>query len=135
MTADLVLRGVLGVLAAYHLVMGVAATFAPAAAARMAGGLYGLRVAESPALRYGARMLGLHATALGALLLVATLDPRGHAAIAWVVAGLQLARAAARLGLRRDVHAAFGIPARRNALNAALLVAEAAVISGCLMAL
>lgn len=130
--AEAVLRAVLGILAAYHLTMGALCVFSPLAAARLGGILYALEAEETPQLRYGVRMLGLYALSIGALLVLATFDPRGQLAVILVVAGLQLARAATRLVLRRDLAAAFGIPARRNAIGAAALVAQAAALVACL---
>lgn len=129
MSGEGLLALVLALLAAYHLAMGALCLLAPRGAARLAGALYALRTDESPALRHGVRMLGLYALALGALLAVAALDPRGHAEVAWVLAGLQLARAIARLVWRRDLERIFGIPQRRNAISAVVLVVEAAVIA------
>lgn len=135
MTPELVLRAVLGILAVYHVGMGVTAFASPRTAARLAGWLYALDAQETPALRYGVRMLGLYALGLGALLAVATANPAGNVEIAAVVAGLQLARAAARLAFRHELAAAFHVPPRRNALNAAVLVLEAAVIAAMLLLL
>lgn len=123
------LRAVLAVLAGYHLLMGGLAATAPRVAARVAGSLYALQATETPQLRYGVRMLGLYALALGVLLALAARDPRAHLPVIVVVGGLQLARAVARLALRDEVHAAFGVPTRRNALNAGVLLAEVVVLA------
>ena len=131
-TAELLLRLVLGVLAAYHLGIGLASLVSARLTARIMGALYGIGVDESAQMRYAVRMLGLHALALGALLVPAALSPAEHRATVVVVCGLQLARAACRLLLRRELTAAFRVSPRRNALNAALLVAEAAVLAVCL---
>lgn len=133
MTAELVLRGVLALLCAYHLGIGIAAVASPRLANRAAGALYSLQAAETPQLRYGVRMLGLYALALGALLAFAAWNPREHVEIIAVTAGLQLARAVSRLLLRRELSDAFGIPARRNRVNAAVLVAEAGALAVCLL--
>ena len=126
-----ILRALLALLAGYHLAIGVVSVASLRATARVVGALYGLSVAETPALRYAVRMLGLYALALGALLALAARAPATHRDVIAVVAGLQLARAACRLLLRRELAAAFQLPARRNAINAALLVAEAAVLVAC----
>ena len=74
------------------------------------------------------RMLGLYALALGSLLALATWNPTGYRAVIVVAAGLQLASAACRILLRKELTTGFNIPARRNYLNASLLVAEACVL-------
>ena len=133
MTAETLLRGVLALLSAYHLGIGAISVASPRFAARVGGALYAVEAAETPQLRYGLRMLGLYATALGVLLAVAAWNPREHAAIIVVAAALQVSRAVARLVLRRELTEAFHIPPRRNAFNAAVLVAEAATLAWCLV--
>lgn len=133
MTAEVTLRAVLALLCVYHLGIGIAAVTSPRLVSRVAGALYSLQAAETPQLRYGVRMLGLYALALGTLLAFAAWDPRGHVEVIVVTAGLQLARAVSRLLLRHELSDAFGIPARRNALNAAVLLAEAGVLGICLL--
>ena len=132
--AEVLLRLVLGVLALYHLGIGLASVLSGRLTARVAEAMYGIRVDASPQVRYAVRMLGLYALALGALLVPAALSPAAHREIIVVVCGLQLARAACRVLLRRELTAAFRVSPRRNALNAALLVAEAAVLAVCLPA-
>ena len=127
--AEAALRAVLGLLAVYHLGMGALSALAPAHAGRLGSALYGVRAAETPQLRYGLRMLGLYALALGMLLAIAAVEPRAHRSVIAVAAALQAARAVARIVLRGELAAAFAVPAGRNALNAALLLAEAAVLA------
>jgi hypothetical protein len=128
-SAELLLRAVLAVLAAYHLGIGLASVLSGRLTRRVAGALYGIGVEESAQMRYAVRMLGLYALALGALLVPAVLEPAAHRDVIVVVCGLQLARAACRVLLRRELTAAFHVSPRRNAFNAALLVAEAAVLA------
>jgi hypothetical protein len=125
---EIALRAVLALLAAYHLGVGILSVLSPSSAARVASRLYGTTAVESPQLRYGVRMLGLYALALGSLLALATASPGEYRAVIVVAAGLQLARAACRIALRHELAAGFSVPARRNYLNATLLVAEAAVL-------
>jgi|SRR5947208_3265413 len=129
--ASTILRALLALLAGYHLAIGVVSVASLRVTARVVAALYGLSVAETPALRYAVRMLGLYALALGALLALAARAPGAHRDVIAVVAGLQLARAACRLLLRHELTAAFQLPMRRNAVHAALLVAEAAVLVAC----
>jgi hypothetical protein len=125
----IILRVVLGLLAAYHLAMGWLAVLSPATAGRASAMLYRASVADAPELRYAVRMLGLYAVAIGSLLALATWSPSEYRAVIIVTAGLQLARAACRILLRRELAAGFDVPARRNYLSASLLVAEACVLA------
>lgn len=129
MNEILALRGVLGLLAAYHVGIGLLAVFSPRMTARVSGALYALEAAENPQLRYGVRMLGLYALAIGALLSLAVWKPADYTEVILVVCGLQLARAACRVLLRQELAAAFNVPPRRNALNASLLLAQAFVLA------
>ena len=125
---DLALRAVLALLTTYHVGVGVVSVLSPSAAMRVSSRLYGTTVAGTPQLRYGVRMLGLYALALGSLLALATSSPAEYRAVIVVAAGLQLARAACRVVLRHELAAGFRVPAKRNYVNASLLVAEAAVL-------
>lgn len=127
--AEGVLRVGLGVLAVYHLGMGLMATLVPRAAGRLGALLYAVEVEETPQLRYGLRMLGLYALAVGSLAALAAWDPRRRLPIIYVVIGLQLARATARLALRDEVAAAFGISSRRNAVHAVTLAVYAVALT------
>jgi hypothetical protein len=128
MIAHVALHLVLGALALYHLGIGVASLLSFEAVSRIARPLYGLDLQASVQLRYAVRMLGLYALALGTLLAFAALQPRANRNVILVVAGLQLARALSRVVFRHELASAFHVPLRRNALNAAVLVAEAAVL-------
>lgn len=128
----LALQGVLALLALYHLGIGVLAVWSPRRAERIGGALYGLGFAGSPQLRYAIRMLGLYALALGAILSLATWQPKEYRGVIVVVIGLQLARAACRVFLRQELTMAFNISPRRNALNTSFLIAEALVLALCL---
>jgi len=131
MTSSLALRAVLALLAVYHLAIGVVSVSSLTLTARVTARLYGIAVGESPQLRYAVRMLGLYALALGALLALAAWRPSEHREVIAVVCALQLARAGCRVLFRDELTAAFRVPARRNAVGAALLVAEAAVLAVC----
>lgn len=128
---DALLRGVLALLAAYHLGIGLLSVSSLGATGRVAGALYGVALGADPdpRFRHAVRMLGLYALALGTLLALAARDPLTHRDVIAVVAALQLARAAGRLLWRETLATAFGVPPRRNAVNAALLVAEAAALA------
>ena len=130
--AAVALRVVLVVLAVYHLGIGVVSIASLRITARVTGRLYGLTVSENSALRYSVRMLGLYAVALGTLLALAARAPGSHRDVIVVVALLQLARALHRVVLRRELYEGFQVPPRRNAFNAALLVAEATVLLACM---
>lgn len=120
----LLLQAVLGVLAIYHLAIGVASVLSFDATSRIVAGLYEVQLQATAQLRYAIRMLGVSALALGALMALAALDPAGRREIVLVVAGLQLARATCRVVFRRELREAFGVPPRRNAAAIAVLLFE-----------
>jgi hypothetical protein len=128
----LVLQTVLAILALYHLGMGLLSVVSPRAAGKVAGSMYGIAVTENPQLRYAMRMLGLYALALGSLLLLATLNPSEFRVVIVVVAGLQLARAACRIILSRELTTAFDVSPGRNAISTVVLLAESVVLIVCL---
>jgi hypothetical protein len=118
----------LGVLAAYHLGIGLVSVASGRWTAVVTQRLYGLHLAADPALRHATRMLGLYALALGTLLAAAAVAPREHRLVIAVLAGLQLARAVARVAGRRRLAETFGVQPRANAAGAGLLVLEAALL-------
>ena len=128
---EILLRAVLAALAAYHLGIGALSVLSERGLRRVARAFYGADLEPSDQLRQAAKMLGLYALALGALLLVAAWRPHEHREIVLVVAGLQLARAAIRIRDQGLLSRSFGIPTPRNALNVSLLVGEAAVLAIC----
>jgi hypothetical protein len=132
--SETLLRALLTLLAAYHLGIGLLSALRPRTAGRVSATLYGTNVAESPQLRYGLRMLGLYAIAIGSLLVLAAASPAQHRPVILVACALQLARAACRIAFRSELTAAYGISPRRNYLNASLLVAEALVLAVALPA-
>jgi len=131
MMAAVALRTVLLVLALYHLVIGVVSVLSFRATTRLTSAFYGLSVRDDPQLAYAVRMLGLYALAVGSLLVFAAREPTTHRDVIAVVAGLQLLRAASRIVSGRELESAFALPPRRNAINAALLVVEAAILVLC----
>ena len=130
-TSTLLLRGLLALLAVYHLGIGIVSIASLRLTAVVTARLYGLSVVESPALRYAVRMLGLYAITLGALLALAARAPSAHRDVIAVVAGLQLARALCRIYFGNELTAAFRLRPRRNLANAALLIGEALVLVAC----
>ena len=130
----LLARAVLFVLAAYHLTVGALSLFSHAAASNLVARLYGATsLDDSPQLRYAVKMLGLQALALGALAAVAAWSPAEHRDVVAALAALQAGRAACRLAFRRSLRETFGIPERRNLLNASLLIVEAVILVAVLV--
>lgn len=127
---EVVLRVLLGLLAAYHIGMGAVAVVSPTYAGRLAGTFYGVSLSPAPQTQYVIRMLGLLAVAIGSLLTVAMLEPAGNRATIVVVAALQASRAACRILFADHLHRNLGLSRSRNALNAALLVAQAVLLLG-----
>lgn len=127
-SGEVVLRVLLGLLAAYHIGMGTASVFSPAYAARLAEASYGVTLSADPQTQYLIRMLGLLAVAIGSLLTIAMLEPAGNRGTIVVIAALQASRAACRILFAGHLHQSFGLPRTRNALNAALLVCQAVLL-------
>ena len=131
MIASVALRTLLVLLAIYHLVIGAVSVLSFRATARLTSAFYGLSVRDDPQLAYAVRMLGFYALAVGSLLVFAAREPATHRDVIAVVAGLQLLRAVSRIVSGRELASAFRLPTRRNAINAALLVAEAVILVLC----
>jgi len=129
--APALLRATLALLAAYHLAIGLVSVASPAGTRRVARAFYGLALEPGPQVAYAVRMLGLYALALGTLVALAAWRPAEHRATVLVLAALQGARALSRLASARTLAADFGVPPARNRANAALLLAEAAVLAFC----
>ena len=123
-----VVQLVLWLLAVYHLVMGSAALFVPALAARLVRSLYGATLPESDAFRYATSMIGVLALAVGLLAAVAALRPAEHRAIVGALLVLQLGRLFCRVRDRRLLGTAFGVSARGNAAAIGVLAAECVVL-------
>lgn len=129
MTHDVGLRVVLGLLAAYHLVIGLVSVASHRWTARLTRGLYALSLGEDARFQYAVKMLGLYALVLGALLVLAACDPAAHRPVIAALIFLQAARGLSRLAFRRLLAEGFGVPRRRNAAHAGLLLATAAVLA------
>ncbi|MEO5814817.1 MAG: hypothetical protein ABIT20_06010 [Gemmatimonadaceae bacterium] len=119
---------VLWLLAAYHLVMGTVALFAPEVAPRMVGSLYGASVSTSGQLRYMTSMIGALALAIGGLAVVAAQRPYANRPIIAMLIVLQLSRVFCRVRDRRVLAEAFGVSGRANSAAIAVLVAESAIL-------
>jgi hypothetical protein len=129
LTSDIGLRVVLGLLAAYHLAIGLVSIASHRWTARLTRGLYALSLGEDARFRYAVKMLGLYALAFGALLALAARDPAAHRPVIAALIFLQTARALTRLAFRRLLAEGFGVPPRRNAAHACLLLATAALLA------
>ena len=126
---EMVLCGVLALLAAYHLSMGVASVFFQRGAAGLARTLYGVEMEGSGArFDYALRMLGVYALAFGFLLACAAADPAGHRSVIPGAILLQSIRAASRLASTGALRAAFGVAPARNRWGAALLAVQAGLL-------
>jgi hypothetical protein len=127
---EMVLRGVLALLAVYHLSMGIASVFFQRGAAGLARTLYGVEMEGSgERFGYALRMLGLYALAFGFLLACAAMDPAGHRSVIVAAILLQSVRAVSRLASAGTLRAAFGVAAARNGFSAALLAVQAALLA------
>ena len=126
--ADLVVRCVLWLLAAYHLAMGGIAVLAPSVASRVVRALYGAAVVESGQVRYMTSMIGALAIAIGGLAVVAALSPAANHSIVAALIVLMITRIFCRVRDRRLLAESFGVSGRRNMAAIALLAAESAIL-------
>ncbi len=120
---------VLWLLAAYHIVMGAIALFAPDLAPRMVGSLYGASVAAGGQIRYMTSMIGALALVVGGLAVVAAQRPLDNRPIIAALLVLQLSRVFCRVRDRRRLAESFGVSGRANSAAIAVLAAESVVLS------
>lgn len=130
-TQSIVLRAVLGILAIYHLGIGLLSILSPAWTARVSKGLYAISLEGTPQFRYALKMLGLYALTIGFLLVLAAWRPEEHREIIVAIILLQSMRALFRLFYNPMVTDAFSVPTSRNVLNASLLLAEVVALLAC----
>ncbi len=116
-------------LAAYHLVMGTIALFAPSQAARAAGALYGARLGDAAPLRYATSMIGALALAIGGLAATAAAHPDDNRPVIGALLALQLARLFCRVRDRRLLADSLGVPPGRNAAMVAVLGVEVVILA------
>ncbi len=128
---SLVLRSVLGILAIYHLGIGIVSVLSPAWTAKVSKGLYAISLEGTPQFGYALKMLGLYALTIGFLLVLATWRPEEHRAIIVGIILLQSLRAIFRLFFNPVVTGAFAVRTSRNVLNASLLIAEVVALVVC----
>jgi hypothetical protein len=127
---EMVLRGVLALLAVYHLSMGLVSVFFQRGAAGLARRLYGIEMEGSgERFSYALRMLGVYALAFGFLLARAAMDPAGHRSVIAAAILLQSIRAASRLASTGALRTAFGVAPARNRWGAALLAVQAGLLA------
>ena len=126
---SLLVRVVLWLLAAYHLIMGAVAVIAPGVAPTIMRALYGLSLTESGQARYMTSMIGALAVAIGSLAAVAALSPASNHPIISALLLLQLVRICCRVRDRRLLADSFGVTNARNAVAIALLAIEATILA------
>ena len=126
--SDFGLRILLGILAFYHLGIGVVSAFWPERTYRVAGALYAIQVTPDLPLNYAVRMLGLYALTFSYLLTLAALHPARYPDTIRACILLLLLRAAWRLRYRQEFTRAFSVTPRRNLGHALLLLAEAGLL-------
>jgi hypothetical protein len=119
---------VLWLLAAYHIVMGVVALFAPQSAPMVVRSLYGAAVTTNGQLRYMTSMIGALSLAIGGLAAVAAPRPYDNRAIIAALLALQLSRVFCRVRDRRVLAQSFGVSRRANVAAIAVLSAESVVL-------
>ena len=127
----LALLAVVWILLIYHVGIGALSMFFPSVTAEFAGSFYGTRLELDAQSEYMLKALGMYALFVASVLGIAVRDPERYRALLVAVAGLQLLRAFSRLAYFDVLSAGLEVPMGRNALNVALLVAEAAVLIAC----
>ena len=125
----LLLRGLLGFLAGYHLMIGLASVLSLPATASITRQLYAIELNPGAQFGYAVKMLGLYALVFGGLLAVAAWRPHQSGAVIAGVVVLQFMRAIARAWNAALLTEAFRVSRSRNAAHAALLVAEAVALA------
>lgn len=130
-TQSIVLRSVLGILAIYHLGIGLLSVLSPSWTAKVSKGLYAISLEGTPQFGYALKMLGLYALTIGFLLVLATWRPEEYRGVIVAIILLQSMRAIFRLFFNPVVTDAFSVRTSRNVLNASLLVAEVVALVVC----
>lgn len=130
------LRLVLGVLTAYHLLVGVAGIFAPGLVIEFGRWFYDVHFHEAgPHVLYMLKALGIYAVFTGVLLLCALRDPVRLRAVVGVAALLLLLRAGTRLASFDTLHAGLEVAWSRNVINVGMLLVQAGVLGWAFLAL
>jgi hypothetical protein len=119
---------VLWLLAAYHIVMGAVALFAPQFAPMLVRSLYGASVTPNAHLRYMTSMIGALALAIGGLAAVAAQRPYDNRPIIAALLVLQLCRAFCRVRDRRVLADSFNVSGRANSVAIALLGIQSIIL-------
>ena len=126
MNANRTLQILMGLVAAAHLVIGVALNFGGTGMIESVAGLYGADVETwSPQFLYIVKPLGAFMFALGIVGAVAASNPRKHLLVIYGFSILFLLRALQRLAFGQDILDTFGIGAGRNIGNAIFFAAYA----------
>lgn len=125
---DMLVRIVLWTLAAYHVLMGALALFAPMVATNIVRSLYGAALADSAPLRFATSMIGALALAIGGLAAVAALSPGENRPVIAALLVLQLCRISCRLRDRTLLAESFRVSTRSNMAAIALLGVESVIL-------
>jgi len=129
-----IIQVMMGLLAVYHLGIGVVSVSSIHWTAKVTGRLYAIRVKEDPQLSYAIKMLGLYALTLGGLYAYAASHLVSARPIVVAAIFLQMMRGAFRLIFWKHVTGAFEISPTRNATFAILILMGAALLAFCLLA-
>jgi hypothetical protein len=125
----MLLVSVLWLLAAYHLITGAVALFAPASVPLMLRKLYDITIPPGESWEYASAIVGAFAVVIGGLAVTAARAPATHAPIVAALLTLQLCRVYCRLRYRALLGRAFGVRARANAAAVVVLLLESAVLA------
>ena len=114
--ALILLKVLMWIVAAMHLVVGLGLALTPGFARYMAD-VYGAEVNWTPEFSYIVRPLGTFMIGLGVVAIAAARDPIRYRIVLYALAVVFLARAAQRLIWANEVQTAFGLTNSRNVAN------------------
>jgi len=126
----LTLRVVVGLLALYHLVVGLFCALSPSVMVELGERFYGFDIVgkDTPQFVYMLKALGMYAVFTGGMLSIACYRPLRARSVYALAAVLLLMRAFTRLAFFDLAQEAFHVSWGHNLFNVALLVAQAGVL-------
>ena len=126
----LTLRVVVGLLALYHLTVGLFCALSPEVMVELGERFYGLHIvgAKTAMFVYMLKALGMYAVFTGGMLTIACYRPLKARSVYALAAVLLLMRAFTRLAFFDLAHEAFQVSWGHNLFNVALLVGQALVL-------
>lgn len=115
------LQIVLGLIAAYHVLMGLGAMFSDQVAARLAWSVFGLRLEMTPQSSYLVKIIGIYAAVFGAVVGVIATEPARYTPLLMVIVALYVLRIGAKIAYRKTYVEVFQASETRVWTDAAML--------------